>query len=615
MPRKTNFGLAAPIRESSFPSSSKKGAAKSSTSSSGTQAPTSSSSSPHYYHQYSTANKVLAKLEEQFITIGGQTIRSDLSSSKQPPPTPPTPQPQPQPQGEVKLKKKYKTEDRGGYLLDSPYKIVCGDYAERRSSSSTSISPSPLQLLRESHLLAGLHNHIPSYLQLRDLYKKELQISMEVILSYPDEMDRMKEKRKFFLGILAMRQLSVKMMETYLTVSESSDRSWEEDSEYLSHLMNLPSSLDFIDCPPFTTYTGIFLSCNPFASTHDLFGELSISSDFPQEVFNPTKYHESVVRMLPLELRFSETEFNHFQTLSAALRKLCEEQSLKGRDIFGSSNVASDEKASKKHTLAFLLFRPKEQENLAKCEEDVAVLRRVGIQRHYLLHWKKKYQAMLQVHDLRRRTEIKLLRETISAESLAQMEGCSAMVSWAILFVSVKYHHDSLLLNLPGGMGSTTLSRNAEHLKPAIKKSTDRSFPIFSGDSGSHDWQTTSRNVLMIESLIIRSSWRKWRIVYLKKKAVHCMLSSLESYQIRQAWRKWAAIAIEQESSTTSQSVTLKPRPSTATLSGAVMLAQSLVSQWLPTFRSHAKLYPMDQASDQDSSSFYSDIQSYAFVS
>lgn len=93
------------------------------------------------------------------------------------------------------------------------------------------------------------------------------------------------------------------------------------------------------------------------------------------------------------------------------------------------------------------------------------------------------------------------------------------------------------------------------------------------------------------------------------------MLSSLESYQLRQAWRKWAVIAVEQESSTSSQSVTQKPRPSTATLSGAVMLAQSLVSQWLPTFRSHAKLYPMDQASDQDSISFYSDIQSYAFVS
>lgn len=232
-------------------------------------------------------------------------------------------------------------------------------------------------------------NHVPDFLRLRDHCLSQLTQIVQEILAYDGEAERSKEKRRFLHAVLAVRQVSVKLVEMYLEDSRgsreySTSEGWQD---LVKALKLVPNSLDFIDFPPFNTYSGVAFACNPFVSTHDLLGELSVSVSLPAGVLSSLlpseQFDQRIVDFLPRELRFGEGDFLRFHALSAALCSVCQD------DVANSQ----DNQSVKQSALAFLLFRPAGYQQLQQRLGDIEQLKRRNDMKRCVRRWRRRYEA------------------------------------------------------------------------------------------------------------------------------------------------------------------------------------------------------------------------------
>lgn len=321
----------------------------------------------HYFNQFSRAKTIISYLEDRAanqITAGSFDEDIDQSYAYSQLLTP-------APSG---ADSKFQEEQR----FRSTNEVVG---AKKLMSSISSSS-----LLRREMISVQLSTpFMPNFAQLYHQTMQQLQEVCCFILSLSHNMDREKEKHRFLHALLAMRDISLRMVEYYASGrGRNCGQDWDDFTDAVAQI---PNSLDFIDTEPFTRYSGLHFSYNPFACAFDLSGELSVSVPLPEAVLlkivAEPKYDAVLLSYLPRELVVNEETFHRQLAANRALVSFC--------SAGPTQSKTTDDRASNQSKLAFLLFGSEKQQELHQNEDQVRALAKLCTQRRLWSAWRRAH--------------------------------------------------------------------------------------------------------------------------------------------------------------------------------------------------------------------------------
>ncbi|RYH32339.1 hypothetical protein EON65_00740 [archaeon] len=374
--------------------------------------PTLSSSKRHYFQQYSHVSNVLSYLEQHVATNGYQ-----LTS--------------PPKVCDPSEKQMYDYHKTLAYTSDSgisdPHVDIDNSQKQKDLLSRPYSAPRRLLVkyknqhaLKRDNIIPSVEvkdilttQHFPEYISLRESYLAQLKQIAAAVLDIEVENEKQSLKTRLLLLIQALRQLSVKMVRVYKqTVENDTSSQYELWDDFVDCLKSIPSTFDFIDSIPFRNYTGLYLTCNPFASLYDLLGEFAVNSlmlshEALLRISHKPKYDDIVMRILPKALRFTEDEFDAHQEATMILRSICA-QSAESSKEKGSGDAA------RQSALTFLLFQPT---SMAALEERCAIVeksaQRNNTQRS-LGQWRMRYMIFQAVHSYAEQRTEQLVKKYFS---------------------------------------------------------------------------------------------------------------------------------------------------------------------------------------------------------
>lgn len=271
--------------------------------------------------------------------------------------------------------------------------------------------------------------YFPEYISLRESYLVQLKQIVTAIMDSELENEKQALTTRLLLLIQALRQLSVKMLRVYKqTIDNDRVSEYELWDDFVDCLKSIPSTFDFIDSVPFRNYTGLYLTCNPFASLYDLLGEFAVNSSMLSHeallrISHKPKYDEIVTRILPKALRFSDEEFDSHQEATTILKELCSQATER------TTNTGSGD-AARQSALTFLLFQPN---SMAALEERGAVVDKItqrnNLQRSFA-QWRMRYLIFEAVHSYAEQRKVLRLKRhfALFVQSYHQRIGMKALV-------------------------------------------------------------------------------------------------------------------------------------------------------------------------------------------